>query len=383
MKNTIHVVLISAQAVPNISPILDQRFRPDEVIMLVSEGMRRQANQLEQVYLSRGIKASHWPIDDAWDIEHIRRQVMTLVTDYKASNIVLNVTCGTKPMSIAAYEVFRQLEKPIFYVHQEKDHLIWMYPKDQPPVDLADQINLNEYLQAYGASHVKQGHKGDVLPLQRDLINELVDNISTFSEVLSTLNYYASNAKKNNLRSPTVEARDFKNHSFSQLVDLFEQAGFLSQKNAQLQFADEASRFFVNGGWLEVYAYACCLEINQDIGLQDLARSIEVNRRRGTQSVLNEMDVAFLKDNRLYSIECKTKHFRASNIKHDEASDVLYKLDSIRDLLGGMHARAMLVSFKPIKSHHKDRASELAIETCCYEELPFLQEKIATWLSPM
>jgi len=380
MKNTIHVVLISTQTIPNITPILDQRYKPDEVIMLVSKSMQRQADQLEKIYTPRGIKVGRWPIDDAWDIEHIRGRVMTLLNEYKESNVVLNVTCGTKPMSIATYEVFREFEKPIFYVHAERDRLIWMYPKDQPSADLADRIKLSEYLQAYGASHVNQGSKGRVEPHYRDLINELIENISIYSEVLSSLNYYASSAKRNNLRSPTIVAKDYKKPVFLQLVELFEQAGFLSQKNAQLQFADEASRVFVSGGWLEVYAYACCLDLKNSLKIHDLARSVEITRRNGTQFVLNEMDVAFLKDNRLYSIECKTKQFKVSNRKHDDAAEVLYKLDSLRDLLGGLHSKAMLVSFKPIKGHNRDRAAELNIETCCHQNLRFLQEKIADWV---
>jgi hypothetical protein len=55
-------------------------------------------------------------------------------------------------------------------------------------------------------------------------------------------------------------------------------------------------------------------------------------------------------------------------------------LDSLRYFLGGLQAKAMLVSFKPIKHHNKNRAKELDIETCCYEDLQFLQEKLASWL---
>ena len=34
-----HLVLISAQPVPNFTPVLDERFRPEQVIMLVSPDM--------------------------------------------------------------------------------------------------------------------------------------------------------------------------------------------------------------------------------------------------------------------------------------------------------------------------------------------------------
>jgi hypothetical protein len=378
MKNTIHLVLVSTQAIPNITPILDERYRPDQVIMLLPKSMEAQADQLERIYKPRGVEVSRWLIDDAWDVEHIRTRVIDLLAENESSNIALNATCGTRPMSIAAYEAFRTFEKPIFYVHMETDHLIWMYPHGQPSVDLHDHIQLKEYLLCYGATHVNEGYKEGVIPSLRDLTLELVDNIKKYEPALATINYYAAMTKKGQLSSPTIEAK--QSSAFWRLVELFQQADLLESKNGQLIFKDEASRFIVNGGWLEMYAYACCVNLKQKLVLQDLAHSIEVGRSQEGNTVLNELDVAFLKDNRLYLLECKTKRFDGNNLKHDEGAEVLYKLASIRDLLGGMQAKSMLVSFRPLKPHNRHRAKELDVETCCYEELRFLEEKIASWI---
>ncbi len=381
MKNSIHLVLISAQAVPNITPILDERFRPDQVIMLVSKSMQHRADDLLQIYRPRGIKVSRWSIDDAWDIEHIRNRVMELLNEHETSDIALNATCGTKPMSIAAYEVFRAFEKPIFYIHPEKDRLIWMYPQDRPSTELFDRIKLKEYLLSYGASTVNETYKGGVMPQLRELNNELIDNIKFYAPVLPSLNYLAALSDNKHLQSPKFRADLNRNHAFRQLVELFENAGLLTNENSQLRFDDEASRFLVNGGWLEMHAYACCLNLKKEMGIQDVARSVEVARKNKGSTILNEIDVAFLQDNRLYFLECKTKQFKGNNLKHDEGAEVLYKLDSLRDLLGGLQAKAMLVSFKKINMHNSNRARELNIETCCHEDIKFLEEKIAHWLS--
>ena len=69
-----------------------------------------------------------------------------------AGTIALNATGGTKPMSIAAYEVFRTFGLPIFYVHPEQDRLIWMHPSGRPAVDLANRLDLEPFLRAHGAS---------------------------------------------------------------------------------------------------------------------------------------------------------------------------------------------------------------------------------------
>lgn len=380
IMNKIHLVLISAQAVPNITPILDDRFRPDQVIMLVSKDMEHRAGHLEKIYKPRGIKVSRWQIDDAWDVEHVRNRVMELLSEYERYDIVLNATGGTKPMSIAAYEVFRTFEKPIFYIHPEKDRLIWMHPGDRETVDLADRIKLKEYLMAYGADEVKETYKGGVSSNVRDLTLEFINHIHSYATVLPSLNWYAASADNRHLRSHEIGRELKSNHAFWEMLERFENAGLLHQDGNRLVFKDEESRFIVNGGWLELHAYACCLNLKKTLGIQDVARSVEVSRQQGTNKVENELDVALLYDNRLYLLECKTKGFSGNDRKHDEGAEVLYKLDSLRDRLGGLQAKAMLVSFKELKKHNRHRAKELKIDYCCHQDLKSLQEKIEFWI---
>ncbi len=374
------LVLISAQAVPNITPILDERFKPQQVIMLVSENMLERSEYLEKIYQTRGINVSRWAINDPWDIEHIRSRIEDLLLENEYESIALNATGGTKPMSIAAYQVFRENNLDIFYIHPEQDRLVWMYPK-RSSVDLADRIKLKEYLFAYGASEVNEIYKGGVLASYRVLAEQLINNIENYASALSSINYFAATADNPKLISANIGQALNQNYNFWTLVELFEQAGLLSQQGQELAFPDERSRFLVNGGWLELYAYACCLDLKKTKGIQDVSHSVEVSRRQGKNTVLNEMDVALLKDNRLYLLECKTKSYSGNSKKHSEGADVLYKLDSIRDILGGLQAKAMLVSFKKLQSHHFARAKELKIETCCYQDLKFLKEKIERWLN--
>jgi len=372
------LILISAQAIPNITPILYERFKPDQVVMLVSEDMLRRSEYIEKIYKPRGIKVLRWQINDPWDVEHIRQRIEDLLLENEFLSIVLNATGGTKPMSIAAYEVFRENNLDIFYIHPEQDRLIWMHPKS-PSIDLADRIKLKEYLYAYGASTVNEVHKAGVITSLRELSKELTGNIQKYESALSSLNYYAASADNPYLASKVTDDKN-GDYGFWNLVDLFEQANLLTKAQGRLEFPDEDSRFLVNGGWLELYAYQCCLDLKKKLAIQDVARSIEVIRQEGKNTVLNEMDVAFLKDNRLYLLECKTRKFSDSGRKHSEVADILYKLDSIRDVLGGLQAKAMLVSIKKLEKHHYNRAKELNIELCCHQEIKFLEEKIEKWL---
>ncbi len=56
-----HLILVSAQAVPNITPVMDERFKPKNVLLLVSPDMTNRAEWLEQIYTKRGIKSRRKP----------------------------------------------------------------------------------------------------------------------------------------------------------------------------------------------------------------------------------------------------------------------------------------------------------------------------------
>ena len=151
MTITTHLILVSAQPIPNLTPIFDDTLRPKKVVMLVSANMLERSNALENIFKPRGISVERCLIDDPWDADGIREQVEDLLlTQYPEGGIALNATGGTKLMSIAAYEAFRSCQLPVFYVHPEHDRLIWLSPK-QPDVDLSDRLKLEDYLMAYGS----------------------------------------------------------------------------------------------------------------------------------------------------------------------------------------------------------------------------------------
>jgi hypothetical protein len=115
MPITTHLILVSAQPIPNLTPILDDNLRPKKVVMLVSPGMQERSNALENIYKPRGISVERCLIDDPWDADRIREQVEDLLlTQYPDGGIALNATGGTKLMSIAAYEAFRSCQLPVY-----------------------------------------------------------------------------------------------------------------------------------------------------------------------------------------------------------------------------------------------------------------------------
>ncbi|MCX7085659.1 MAG: DUF1887 family CARF protein [Methylococcales bacterium] len=371
-----HLILVSAQAVPNITPVMDERFKPKNVVLLVSPDMANRADWLEQIYTKRGIKSRRCLIKDAWDIEHISQIVLDLLTEYKDGCLALNATGGTKPMSIAAYEVFRDLHQPVFYVHPEQDRVIWLYPTNQEGQDLADRIKLPEFLQAYGATVTAQGEAFGVPADDRELTEEIITRIAYYSKALGALNYLAQQATGS--LKVELNPQQMKDYILADLIYLFSKHKRLSLDKNTLVFPTEEARFYVNGGWLEQHVWGICLNIKKESGIQDIGRSVQVERQHKNQPVRNELDITFLKDNRLYIIECKTKRF--SGRDQTGGADSLYKLDTLKDLLGGLQAKAILITFTPPNKYDVQRAGDLRIALCAYQELPKLKEILLNWI---
>ncbi len=377
--STVHVMLVSAQATPNLTPALDPDLAPKEVVLLVSPDMRERACWLEEVYRPRGIDVEYWPIDDAWDIEHIQSRVLELLERERTAlddrSIALNATGGTKPMSIAAYEAFRAYDLPIYYVHPERDRLIWMHPADTPPHELAERIRIPDFLRAHGARVLAHGEV-QVPPAQRDLARQLIERIDYFAGALGVLNWYASSAEKT-LRSEMLDSRHDGFEALEELLEHLEQLGILKIESGRLVFADEQARFFANGGWLEQYVYATVNSLKKEVpAIHDTAQGLEI---AGTRSnTKNELDVVFLANNRLHLIECKAKNFKRGDA--GASADTLYRLDSLADAVGGLQTRAMLVSYKALPKHDARRARDLKIKVLQGRQLQQMKSQLRQWI---
>lgn len=377
-----HLLLVHDSLIPNITPSLDPRFRPGEVCLLAAPAMHAETNRLTRLLRDTGIAVSEWPISDPWDIEHVRERVLAFVDHRLGEGIVLNVSGGTLPMSLAAYEVFRSADQPVYYVHPTNDHIVWLHPNERKAFDLADRIRLPAFLAAHDLRMTNVVRQGITEQL-RTLTATLVEEVERFAGPLATLNWYAAAAsRRDSLLSPPVSTEHLQRPDLAELLNLFANNGVL-QVDAQqrLVFASDAARFYANGGWLEEHVFGVISRLRREIPtIQDLGRSLTVEWDEEGSPVKNEIDVVFLANNRLYLIECKTKRFDTDQSPESQSAATLYKLETLRTHLGGDEARAMLVSYRGIGTHARERARELDIEVCEGGGLGNLVRLLSGWI---
>ncbi len=372
-----HVCMVSAQAAPNLLPLLDDQMKPKEVILLVTEQMKGRADHLRDVIKPTGVKVTVQPFLATGEFHSMQIQLETLISSYPEGSIALNVTGGNKWMAITAQEVFRFNNQPVFYVDIETDRILFV-DSQREPVALTARIKLKQYLQAYGYDVIgEQTSPSGLTDDQRNLCHYLVNFVDEWGGAIGQLNYLASEAERKSTLSISLTLLKTPDREFESLLKQCQGAGILSvdQSRKQIAFADKQARFFANGGWLEEYVNSRLNELKSEGLLQD---SSHLNMKISSPNATNEVDVAFMAGNRLHIIECKTRRLTGPNAG-SAGTESLYKLDSISEL-GGLATRSMLVSYRPLGSADKQRATDLRIKVVEGLELRNIKSIMKAWI---
>lgn len=366
----LHVCLVSDQTLPNILPVLDSRFKPKALHLLVSSDMTQAAEAIRAVVQPLGVKVSQSTLQSAYDVPSLHEDITNCLIQLDGHNLALNLTGGTKLMAIAAQQVFEANDKPIFYINQQTDQLLSIAPDMQKaPEQLSTDIKLKAFLQAYGSEVLAQ-QELHFPPERQQITEQLIRDIEYFESALGLLNTLAQSAERS-LRSEVLNRSQQDNQSLQDLLDRLEQAKLLRQQQGRLVFSDEDARFFANGGWLEWHVHRELCALKAECGIQDMALGLQLQHGNSK----NELDVAILARNSLYIVECKTRNFK----QNDSASDAIYKLHSLSKL-GGLRTTGILISYRRLNDADKRRAKALGIKTIAGLELQRLREKLREFL---
>ncbi len=379
-KTITHICLLDENPISVLTPLLDPDIQSDRVIFAIKPDQVEAVLRLEKLIKPRGIAVSSWVLPDSKNTGDILLSFHELISTELdvnlAEQLVLNTSCGSRHYVLAAFEVAKEYDLHCFVVEPKLDELYWLYPEEKENSALAEKLKIQDYLTALD-SEVKDVANNGVVSLDiRTLGAKWCSEPAYYSSALGILNYLAFTADNNALTSATLTNQQLENAALNELIDDLMTIGYAQCENDKLVFKNDNARFFANGGWLEEYVYGMLLSLKKSIPtLQDAAQGVEVVREVGKHNVNNELDVAALANNKLHIIECKTKKFEKG-----EGNNVIYKLDSLADLLGGLHGRAMLVSFKKIRVAEQYRAQELDIKFIGPDELPNLSVHLTHWL---
>ena len=371
---SIHVLLVSAQAAPNLLPALDPELKPKEVILLVTGKMAARAASLEGVFSEVAVKVTRVTLDDEHDFDALEKVLLDLAASRDGEDIALNVTGGTKLMALAAQSVAQLAGWRVFYVDVDTDEVIWLGQGTQRK-KLVAQLRLPHYLKGYGF-HLEQGiERPSPDRRHNELLQAMISQVGSLEVALGQLNFLAQVAEEKKRLYIELSPEQQDSRSLEALLRNFETAGVLTVEGNKIRFSSEQDRSFTKGGWLEHHVYRSISALHSELGVRDKAANLVV---ADLSDVKNELDVAFLARNRLFVIECKTA--RMDNARAGKANDTLFKLSEICRRVGGLGTRGMLASYRPLADSEKKLAKALSIEVVAGGELKQLDERLKRWV---
>jgi Card1-like, endonuclease domain len=349
--DTVLVSLVGAQTIPNvlfIKEVEDELGKDIRRHLFVSTQAMEDKGKTESIIRGSHIERSSTDIVKVVEdsIENIDSKLTEFTKEKLNSedNFIVNLTGGTKTMSIAVYNFFKAQKSTIYYLPIGKN----IYKQISPPVKqgkhrLNFRISLRDYLISYEVE-IKSKDITRILKSKRyteRLFRAFLDN-KIDMEIIGKLR------KERNKKKVRL---DEKTKSFLDEIKFdTEKEGSINKKEIN----------YLTGGWLEEYVYNL---VEEHIQLDD--DKVGINVQISHDKTQNEFDVMFVHENTLYVIECKTA---LKDGERNLLNDTLYKLSALNKDFG-LNVRGYLFTLDrnlrnpegEIKKDYQNRADLLGV----------------------
>lgn len=375
---TILVSLISEQTVPNV--VIANHFKPDIYWFISTKKMDHMRNCIENALRMRrhnldekNIKKTI--VDQNSLTDCIEKIQLMVDSEENEVNYIVNITGGNKIMALGAFEVFTNIGQKVSIVYSPlgRKEFIQVYPRRRPLkiIPLQETLNLKEYFACYGFSIQNEERLPEIAQLAvrgRDTSAWILDNYEKLKGMLGFL-YKHLGEKRNEKRVDFSETFD---RALSDVEAVFlTRLGYENDASVVSKTLTKDEIRYVTGGWLEEYVYAVVDDLVKGEILDDVLTGVQLKSGSGSDS---ELDIAFMKDNAFYHIECKTLGEKTEqNIVRDE----IYKKGAISTLLGKGSKRAIIcTTFNQLKDNLKSRAKDYDVEILNINQVGNLEERL-------
>ncbi|HPM11855.1 MAG TPA: DUF1887 family CARF protein [Syntrophorhabdaceae bacterium] len=328
--NHVHICLVSDQTIPNILGIY--HFKPDMILFITTKEMEKKGKTTSILdvmeMMGFNYENRHKKIIVLGDsILDCHRKIDEAIQEIDESEFSVNLTNGTKIMSIAAYDYFKDYGSKMIYIPINKNEYITPFPKkaQNKPELLGLRVSVSQYLAAYGlkVSNSKNLEKYSKEALERkELSRWIAENYSDIINLLVVLGG-ALRIHRDDEKDYLCQA-EFENPTRLERELMARMNMHYSGKNLSKLMTRSEIRY-ITGGWLEEFCF-CELHHYLNSGIDDIKTGLKLKNRKGTE---NEFDVMFTMDNALYFVECKTLEQQNLDYK-----DILYKIGALQQDFG-------------------------------------------------
>ena len=335
---TVLVSLLSDQTIPNVQFIKEKLV--DEYLFISTEEMEKKgilnwiskATNIEPDKLKK-IIVSPFSYDEVYsEIEK--------VLDFSVKYIV-NLTGGTKIMTLAVNDVFKSHNAEMYYLIGNKNYLKISPGIKAPILKLEKNISLSEYLIACGFEIEKQSAAEFSFEASNSLFHYFLNSFNKEVD-LNILNSLRENYRGKNLANIS---------EIEGLKGFIERVGFFPSKE---NYLNKKETKYLTGDWFEEYVYH---QLNKLKSIKNDA--IGTGWAVVKNGIMNEFDILYVIDDKLNIIECKTFIWKDSEETKTIIGETIYKADSLKNKLG-LFANTSIITLSDLSSiqlkKHLERA---------------------------
>ena len=354
MDEVLLVSLLSDQTIPNVQ-LINQFISQVDKYLFISTSLMEKKKVGTWIVKACGLsedKLLGTIVVDQFSFDDIEGKLdSTSFENY--GRIIVNLTGGTKVMTLASFDFFRDLGAEIYYLTGSDDTLIKLSPgRKKRSEKLKVSVNVTQYLQAYGFD-IKESKPSNIPEsFTRHFFDLYVNGkIESQMMLLNLLRHYRG---KDKVLLDNIEG----------LSAFLDEIQFPQAKNGYLNRLEVK---FLTGEWFEEYV---SMVLKNELELNDSQLKVGLNISKSNREgihIPNEMDILFALKNRLYTIECKTSLFdgvlqpNGTTKPKTIMGETLYKINSLKQGLG-LYVNAFLFvlddleKFESILKTHLDRA---------------------------
>lgn len=185
--NRVMICLVGEQPVPNLLPI--RHYRPQTAVLIHSERTKRVSENLEQLLREEcSVLMLEIP---PYNVEAATREIEQSLSEHglRESNLIFNLTGGTKAMVLAAFQLAQEFHVPIVYLQSEGGQsdlhcYEWNSGRlaQRHPVTIRESLTIDDYLKAhvgrYGHRNKQDAYEQFVLHALQKHVDEIMSNVS-------------------------------------------------------------------------------------------------------------------------------------------------------------------------------------------------------------
>jgi hypothetical protein len=333
--------LLSDQHVPNLLSV--HHFQPDRLVLVESAAMKKRnaaahfLNALKLGGLNYDERSEIEPLQAEDSLECVRQALRHAYGKYPSATWIANLTGGTKPMSIATYELFKAQDGRLVYTNVER------------PAEFSDittgqteccqhKLTIKEFLAGYGFESRKADDKikeAENRASQWAECARVIATNTTAGDLLPLSDEERRRGRRKGLQLQPGQLQLPDDHVAAVLADTWQLTG-----NGRASLAGKLNEYqveFLTGGWLEVFFWGLLARHADALSIWDVRLGLEVGRVGDSSG--NDFDVAFMHNYGLEMIECKS-----GGQEYDSGGDILYKVEAVTRQFRALRAKSYLAT---------------------------------------